>query len=70
MTDFKEEGYFLEDIEISEDNDDGFEYKEIKDDDDQDIIDDVLALPEDDDEEDDLEDFNKLKAKTEAKKIA
>ena len=70
MTDFKEEGYFLEDIEISEDNDDGFEYKEIKDDEDGELPDDVLALPEEEDEEDDLNDFNKLKAKTEAKKMA
>jgi hypothetical protein len=30
MTDFKEEAYVLEKMEISEDEDDGFEYKEIK----------------------------------------
>ena len=34
MTDLKEEAYVLEKMEISEDEDDGFEYKEIADDDD------------------------------------
>lgn len=34
MTDFKEEAYVLEKMEISEDEDDGFEYKEIKESDD------------------------------------
>ena len=29
MTDFKEEAYVLEKMEISEDEDDGFEYNEI-----------------------------------------
>lgn len=31
MADFKEEAYVLEKMEISEDEDDGFEYREIKD---------------------------------------
>ena len=30
MTDFKEEAYVLEKMEISEDDDEGFDYKEIK----------------------------------------
>ena len=70
MTDFKEEAYVLEKMEISEDDDDGFEYKEIKESEMDDEIDDValdsLAL----DDEDDLNDFNALKTKTEAKRIA
>jgi hypothetical protein len=70
MTDFKEEAYVLEKMEISEDDDDGFEYKEIKDTDlDEDIDDlvmDSVALEDDDD----LNDFNALKTKTEAKRIA
>ena len=32
MTDYQEEAYVLEKMEISEDEDDGFEYKEIKED--------------------------------------
>ena len=31
MTEFKEEAYILEKMEISDDGDDGFEYKEIND---------------------------------------
>ena len=39
MADFKEEAYVLEKMEISEDEDDGFEYKEIRDSDDDQIED-------------------------------
>ena len=69
MADFKEEAYVLEKMEISEDDDDGFEYKEIKDSDDEPIEDVALDSmgPEDDD---DLNDFNALKTQTEAKKLA
>jgi hypothetical protein len=35
MADFKEEAYVLEKMEISEDDDDGFEYNEIKDSEDE-----------------------------------
>ena len=67
MADFKEEAYVLEKMEISEDEDDGFEYKEIKDSD-EDPIEDVAleSLAEDDD---DLNDFSALKTKTEMKKM-
>jgi hypothetical protein len=72
MTDFKEEAYVLEKMEISEDEDDGFEYKEIKNSD-IDGLDELEesagvdgSLPED---EDDLNDFNTLKKKTELKKL-
>jgi len=68
MADFKEEAYVLEKMEISEDEDDGFEYKEIKDTEDGEIDDVALdSLP---DEDDDLDDFNALKTKTEQKKLA
>lgn len=65
MAEFKEEAYVLEKMEISEDDDDGFEYKEILPDEDQ-ITDvaDSAAL----DEDDDLNDFEALKVKTEIKK--
>lgn len=71
MTDFKEEAYVLEKMEISEDEDDGFEYKEIKDEDDliaeeQDELEVSAALEEDDD----LNDFAALKTNTEKRKIA
>ena len=62
----KEEAYVLEKMEISEDDDDGFEYKEINDIDDVENEDDLLQasvdIPEDDD---DLNDFTMLKEKTE-----
>ena len=62
-----EEAYVLEKMEISEDEDDGFEYKEIKDSDEEPIEDLPLdnSVAEDDD---DLNDFTALKAKTEQKK--
>jgi hypothetical protein len=66
---FKEEAYVLEKMEISEDEDDGFEYKEIKDTDNESIEDVALeSFAEDDD--DDLNDFTALKIKTEMKKAA
>jgi hypothetical protein len=60
----------LEKMEISEDEDDGFEYKEIKDSDGEQIEDyaAVESLAEEDD--DDLNDFTALKTKTEMKKMA
>jgi hypothetical protein len=74
MTDFKEEAYVLEKMEISEDEDDGFEYKEIKNSD----IDGLDELEESAgiidgsiiEDDDDLNDFTALKKKTELKKIA
>ena len=68
MADFKEEAYVLEKMEISEDDDDGFEYKEIKDSDEEAIED--VALESIGDDDDDLNDFTALKAKTEQKKLA
>lgn len=66
MTDFREEAYILEKMEISDDEDDGdFQYEEIK------VTTDELEgsgikendlLPEEDD--DDLDNFEALKAKT------
>jgi hypothetical protein len=69
MTDFKEEAYVLEKMEISEDEDDGFEYNEIKDSEADDQIEDLVvdSMGED---EDDLNDFNALKTNTVAKKLA
>ena len=69
MADFKEEAYVLEKMEISEDDDDGFEYNEIKDSDDEQVEDLALdqSMPDDDD---DLNDFTALKTKTEQKKLA
>ena len=63
---FKEEAYVLEKMEISEDEDDGFEYKEIKDSE-ADSIEDV-ALESFAEDDDDLNDFTALKVKTEMKK--
>ena len=65
MTDFREEAYILEKLEISDDEDDGeFQYEEIKD-----TTDELEGsgakdelLPEEDD--DDLDNFEALKAKT------
>jgi len=61
----KEEAYVLEKMEISEDDDDGFEYKEIRDiddvEDEQDLLVESVGVLEDDD---DLNDFMMLKEKT------
>jgi hypothetical protein len=70
MEDFKEEAYVLEKMEISEDDDEGFDYKEI-----EDVEDDIEDLSGHFDqsiigEEDDLNDFEALKKKTEEKKAA
>ena len=69
MADFKEEAYVLEKMEISEDDDDGFEYKEIKDSDEE-AIEDLALESIGVDDDDDLNDFTALKAKTEQKKLA
>ena len=63
MTEFKEEAYILEKMEISDDGDDGFEYKEINDSEDgiEDLAMESAAL----DDDEDLNDFNVLKTKTE-----
>lgn len=37
MADFREEAYILEKMEITEDDDDNFDYEEIKDSDDPDL---------------------------------
>ena len=67
MTDFKEEAYVLEKMEISEDEDDGFEYKEIKDSDGEQEEEENLVLDQSiKDDDDDLNDFTALKTKTEA----
>jgi len=68
MADFKEEAYVLEKMEISEDEDDGFEYRQI----DESELGDLSDLPVDQSigEDDDLNDFTALKTKTEAKKLA
>lgn len=65
---FKEEAYVLEKMEISEDEDDGFEYKEIAESDEEQIED--LAVESYAEDDDDLNDFNALKIKTEMKKQA
>ena len=65
---FKEEAYVLEKMEISEDEDDGFEYKEIAESDEEHIED--LAVESYAEDDDDLNDFNALKIKTEMKKQA
>lgn len=73
MTDFKEEAYVLEKMEISEDEDDGFEYKEIKNSDIEglDELEESAGVMDGSliDDEDDLNDFNTLKKKTELKKL-
>ncbi len=72
MTDFREEAYILEKMEISDDEDDGdFQYEEIKDTDEletsgKDQIDLLKAEEEDDD---DLNNFEALKAKTTLKML-
>ena len=79
MTDFKQEAYVLEKMEISEDEDDGFEYREIKEDDNlgDDLAETGDGLPELGDlhdsvfeDDDDLNDFNALKTKTDKRKAA
>jgi chromosome segregation ATPase len=67
MSDFKEEAYVLEKMEISEDDDEGFEYKEIKDSEGEieDPVIESIALEDDDD----LNDFEALKTKTELKRL-
>ena len=65
MTDFREEAYILEKVEISEDEeDDGFRYEEIKDTDQLEISGGELDKLEDEEEDDDLDNFEALKAKT------
>lgn len=56
MADFREEAYILEKMEITEDDDDNFEYEEIKDSDQE--------LEKDQSDDDDLNNFEALKAKT------
>ena len=62
----KEEAYVLEKVEISDDEDDRFNYEEIKDSDDEKEIE-ALNEPEDDDSEDDLGNIEKLRAKVQTK---
>ena len=70
MTDFKEEAYVLEKMEISEDEDDGFEYAEIKDSEGGEEAIEDIAMDSVQLDDDDLNDFNALKTKTEAKRLA
>ena len=67
MAEFQEEVYIIEKQEISDDDDDQ-EYERLMKQD-QDLDDDALNadMDLDDDSDDDLEDFTKLKAKTEEK---
>ncbi len=71
MTDFREEAYILEKVEISDDEDDGdFKYDEIKDTDDlEGSTKEILDLAKDDEDEDDLDNFEALKAKTTMKML-
>jgi hypothetical protein len=57
MADFREEAYILEKMEITEDEDDNFNYEEIKDDELEGIEHDVSS------DDDDLNNFEALKAK-------
>ena len=66
MTNLKEEAYVLEKIEISEDEDDDFEYKEIKDT--EEGIDEI-PVEQSLDDDDDLNDFTALKTKTEMNRL-
>ena len=73
MTDFREEAYILEKMEISEDEDDDFNYEEIKE---TDVLDasataggDIDYLKDEDDDDDDLNNFEALKAKTQMKAL-
>lgn len=68
MSDFKEEAYVLEKMEISEDEDDGFEYNEIKASE-EDVEDTQQLEPSVMEDEDDLNDFYALKTKTDLKKM-
>lgn len=56
MADFREEAYILEKMEITEDDDDNFDYEEIKDSDQEQEL--------DASDDDDLNNFEALKAKT------
>ena len=69
MAEFKEEAYVLEKMEISEDEDDGFEYKEIGEDDALEDYEDIPDVSMGHEDEDDLNDFQALKTKTEYKKL-
>lgn len=55
MADFREEAYILEKMEITEDDDDNFDYEEIKDSDHENDF--------DQSDDDDLNNFEVLKAK-------
>ena len=65
MTDFREEAYILEKMEISDDEDDAdFQYEEIKETNgDLDIDLDLLKV-DDEEDDDDLNNFEALKART------
>ena len=69
MAEIKEEAYVLEKMEISEDDDDDFEYKEVDENVEDENIDNI-ALESVKEDEDDLNDFNMLKTQTEMKRIA
>lgn len=56
MADFREEAYILEKMEITEDEDDNFDYEEIKDSEGE--------VEVDNSDDDDLNNFEALKAKT------
>lgn len=56
MADFREEAYILEKMEITDDDDDNFDYEEIKDSDQENDL--------DKSDDDDLNNFEALKAKT------
>jgi len=62
QSDSNEEAYILEKKEISTDHDHSFEYKSVKELDEEDLHSQTLDFLQD--EEDDLDDFDKLKAKT------
>lgn len=64
--DDKEEVFILEKAEISVDDDEGYNYDEIKDSDEEEQS---IQKLESDESSDDLEDFERLKAKTQMKKI-
>ena len=69
MAEIKEEAYVLERMEISEDDDDDFEYKEVDENVEDENIENI-ALESMKEDEDDLNDFNMLKTQTEMKRIA
>lgn len=65
MTDFREEAYILEKMELSDDEDDGdFKYEEIKETDPLELSAGLDAPEKDDEDDDDLNNFEALKAKT------